>query len=82
MKAASELAVKIGETETFRVTVEKRFTSLHTKDLIEAAAGDLKQKADLENPNKILLVEVLGALTGLSLLEPSDILAVIKEKML
>ena len=81
-KAAAELATKIGETETFRVTVEKRFTSLHTKDLIEAAAGDIKQKADLENPNKILLVEVLGALTGLSLLEPSDILAVIKEKML
>ena len=81
-KAAAELGSRIGENETFRVTVEKRFTSLHTKDLIEAAAGDLKQKADLENPNKILLVEVLGALTGLSLLEPSDILAVVKEKML
>jgi tRNA acetyltransferase TAN1 len=81
-KAATELAAKIGETETFRVTVEKRFTSLHTKDLIEAAVGDIRQKADLENPNKILLVEVLGALTGLSLLEPIDVLAVIKEKML
>ncbi len=81
-KAAAELAAKIGEVETFRVTVEKRFTSLHTKDLIEAAVGDIKQKADLENPDKILLVEVLGALTGLSLLEPSDVLAVVKEKML
>jgi tRNA acetyltransferase TAN1 len=81
-KATTELATKIGEKESFRVTVEKRFTTLHTKDLIEAAAGDLYRKADLENPDKILLIEVLGALTGLSVLRPSDILAVVKEKML
>jgi len=81
-RVTAELAAKIGETETFRVTVEKRFTTLHTKDLIEAAVGDIKQKADLENPDKILLVEVLGALTGLSLIDPSDLLAVVKEKML
>jgi len=81
-RAGAELAAGIGESETFRVTVEKRFTTIHSKDLIEAAAGDIKHKADLENPDKILLIEVLGALTGLSLLKPSDILAVVKEKML
>jgi tRNA acetyltransferase TAN1 len=81
-KAMAELATKIGENETFRVTVEKRFTTLHTKDLIEAVAGDLNRKANLENPDKILLIEVLGALTGLALLKPSDFLAVVKEKML
>ncbi len=81
-RAAEELASRISEQETFRVTVEKRFTTLHSKDIIEAAAGDIKRKADLENPDKILLIEVLGAFTGLSLLKPNDILAVIKEKML
>jgi len=81
-RATSELAAKIGEEETFRVTVEKRFTALHSRDLIEAAAGDIERKADLENPDRILLIEVLGALTGLSLLKPDDILAVVKEKML
>jgi tRNA acetyltransferase TAN1 len=81
-RAAAELSARIGENETFRVTVEKRFTALHSKDLIEAAASDVKRKADLENPDHILLIEVLGALTGLSLLKPSDILAVVKEKML
>ncbi len=81
-RATTELAARIGENETFRVTVEKRFTALHSKDIIEAAAGDIKRKADLENPDKILLIEVLGALTGLSLLKPIDILAVVKEKML
>lgn len=80
--ATAELAKKISENETFRVTVEKRFTTLHTKDLIEAAAGDIKNRVNLENPDKILLIEVLGALTGLSLLKPSDILGVVKEKLL
>jgi tRNA acetyltransferase TAN1 len=81
-RATAELAAKISEKETFRVTVEKRFTTLHTKDLIEVAAKDIKQKANLKNPDKILLIEVLGALTGLSILKPSDILAVVREKML
>jgi len=81
-RVTQELAAKIGENETYRVTVEKRFTTIHSQELIEAAASDIKRKADLKNPDKILLIEVLGALTGLSLLKPSDILAVVKEKML
>ncbi len=80
--AASDLAKKIAPTESFRVTVEKRFTTLHSTDLIEATAGDLKQKADMEHPDKIILIEVLGALTGLSVIKPQDIIGVLQEKML
>ena len=81
-RAATELAEGIGENETFRVTVEKRFTSLHARDFIEAAATGIQRKANLDNPDKILLIEVVGGLTGLSLIRQSDILAVPKEKML
>lgn len=81
-KSAQEMASKIGENQSFRVTVEKRFTELHSKDIIEAAAGDLNRRVDLKNPDWILQIEVLGRLTGISLLKPSDILAVVKEKML
>jgi tRNA acetyltransferase TAN1 len=81
-RVTAELASRIGEEETFRVTVEKRFTPLHSKDLIESAASDLKRKVNLKDPDRILIIEVLGALTGISLLKQSDILAVIKEKML
>jgi tRNA acetyltransferase TAN1 len=83
IKGASEkLGEKIGENETFRVSVEKRFTQLHARDFIEAVAAGIQRKVNLEKPDKILLVEVLGALTGLSLIEESDVLAVPKEKML
>jgi tRNA acetyltransferase TAN1 len=81
-RVAMELAAGIAENESFRVTVEKRFTSLHSRDFIEAAATDIARKADLENPDKILLIEVVGGVTGMSLIEPSDVLAVVKEKLL
>ena len=81
-RVATELAARLSENETFRVTVEKRFTSLHSQDFIEAAATDIQNKADLENPDKVLLIEVLGGLTGMSLISPSSIMAVVKEKML
>jgi tRNA acetyltransferase TAN1 len=81
-KAVEELATKMEESQTFRVTVEKRFTELHSKDLIEAAVGDIKQKVDLKNPDWIVQIEVVGAYTGVSLLHPNDILGVVKEKML
>jgi tRNA acetyltransferase TAN1 len=81
-KATLEMAQKIGENETFRVTVEKRFTELHSKDIIEAAAGDIKRKVDLKNPQWVLQVEVLAGLTGVSLIKPVEVLAVVKEKML
>jgi tRNA acetyltransferase TAN1 len=81
-QASLELAKRIGENETYRVTVEKRFTTLHSAEIITAVATDIQQKADLENPNKILLIEVLGGVTGLSLVKPHEIISVLKEKML
>ncbi|MFZ0966300.1 MAG: THUMP domain-containing protein [Candidatus Bathyarchaeia archaeon] len=81
-QAATELSSKIGEDETFRVTVEKRFTETPTQDIIEATAANIERKVDLNNPDKILLIEVVGGLTGLSVIKPNEILAVMKEKML
>lgn len=81
-RAATELSSKIGENETFRITVEKRFTETSTRDIIEAAAANIERKVDLNKPDKVLLVEVVGGLTGMSVIRPDDILAVIKEKVL
>lgn len=81
-QAATELSLKIGENETFRVTVEKRFTEVHSREIIETAALNIQRKVDLIKPDKILLIEVVGGLTGMSVIEPSDIISVMKEKML
>ena len=79
-KAAEELASKIGENETFRITVEKRFTEISTRDVIEAAASKIERKVNLERPDKILLIEIIGGLTGISVIRPDDIISVSKEK--
>jgi len=79
-RAAAKLHHKILENETFRVTVEKRHSNISTRDLIEAAVENLDRKVDLSNPDKIILIEVLGRLTGISVIKPNDILSVTKEK--
>jgi tRNA acetyltransferase TAN1 len=81
-QVAIELSSKIGEGETFRVTVEKRFTETPTQVIIEAAAANIEREVNLNNPDKILLIEVVGRLTGASVIKPGEILAVMKEKML
>lgn len=81
-RAATDLSSKIGENETFRVTVEKRFIEASTRDIVEAAAANVERKVDLNKPDKILLIEVIGGLTGISVIKPADILSVMKEKVL
>jgi tRNA acetyltransferase TAN1 len=79
-KASLELSARIGEDETFRVTAEKRHTTLSSKEIVKAVAEGIDRKVDLLKPNKIVLIEVLGGLTGVSVIEPDDILSVVKEK--
>ena len=79
-KAVTELGSKVKEGETFRVTVEKRFTNISTNSLIKAAATNIKRRVDLNRPDKIVLIEVLGGLTGVSVVKPQDVLSIIKEK--
>ncbi len=79
-RAVEKLSNKIDEEESFRVTVEKRHTDLSSKEIIEAAAGVIERKVNLKNPDKIVLIEVLGRLTGVSVIEPGDILSIPKEK--
>lgn len=78
-RAAAELASKIGEGETFRVTVEKRFTKISSKEIVEAAAANIDRRVDLSKPDKVVLVEVVGRLTGMSVIKPLDILSVVRE---
>ena len=75
-----ELASRIGENETFRVTVEKRFTSTPTRDIIEAAAANIQHKVNLTKPDKIVLIEIVGGLTGISVIKPEDMISIVKER--
>jgi tRNA acetyltransferase TAN1 len=81
-KAVVELSGKIREGECFRITVEKRFTSLSSHAVIEAVAKSIKRQVNLDKPDKIVLIEIVGGLTGISVLTPNDLISVLKEKLL
>lgn len=81
-RVAAELSSKIGGNETFRVTVEKRFTAMPSRSIIEEVAANIERKVDLSKPDKILLIEVVGGLTGISVIKPDDIISIMKEKVL
>lgn len=81
-KTVAELSSKIVKDETFRITVEKRFTEIRSKSIIDVAAANVKRKVNLTKPDKVLLIEIVGGLTGVSVLKPAQILSVMKEKIL
>src|SRR3712207_913372 len=61
--AASKLITKIGK-DTFRVTVEKRHNTLGSMQIIKTIADRIDNKVDLRKPDWVILVQVLGGLTG------------------
>lgn len=76
-----KLSKGIKEDETWRMTVNKRFyNQYHTLEIIEILAENINRKVDLENPQKIIQIEIIGKQAGISLLEPSDIFSVSKVK--
>ncbi len=81
-KTVSSMSSEIRENETFRVTVEKRFTQIHSREIIDTAAACIKRNVDLTNPDKTVLIEVVGRLTGISIIKPEQMLSVLKEKVL
>ena len=79
-KISKELSAQIGLDEKFRVSVEKRHSEIDRMEVVKAAAEEIDRKVDLKNPDKILLIEILGNLTGVSVVKENDVLSVVKEK--
>lgn len=79
-KCVTSMIDGIAEKESFRITVKKRHTKLSSKEVVETVAKRIDRKVDLENPDKVVLIEILGELTGISVIKPSDVLSVAKVK--
>lgn len=77
VEAAKKLLPKIGEEETFRVTVRRRHTELENMQIVEAVAHVIPRKVNLDNPDRIVWIEVVGEMSGVSVLNPDeDILSI------
>lgn len=79
-KAVEELAVNISKDEKYRISIEKRNSEMSSKDIITKIASKIKNQVSLEFPDKIVLIEILGNKTGVSVLKKSDVLSTEKTK--
>lgn len=80
VKTAQELSIIIGADDSYRIAVEKRRTNLSSNELITAIADPIESRVDLDNPNWVILVEIAGRMTGVSVIRPNVILNVQKER--
>jgi len=71
---------KIEDNESYRILIEKRNSDISSKEIITNIANQIKNKVSLDFPDKIILIEILGIVTGISLIKKSDILSLEKTK--
>jgi tRNA acetyltransferase TAN1 len=79
-EAAVGLADGIAAKEKFRITVEKRHTDLASKTIIDTVAKKIERTVNLDSPDKIILIEIIGQLAGLALITQEDVLSIEKAK--
>ena len=79
-KIISNISNQIEEKETYRILIEKRNSDISSKEIITKIANRIKNKVSLDFPDKVVLIEILGIVTGISILKNSDILSLEKTK--
>ena len=79
-KIICEMSNQIEEKETYRILIEKRNSDISSKEIITKIANGIKNKVSLDSPDKVILIETLGIITGISILKKSDILSLEKTK--
>ena len=79
-KMISSIKNQIEEKESYRILIEKRNSEISSKEIITKIANKIKNKVSLDHPDKIILIEILGIVTGISILKNSDILSIEKTK--
>jgi tRNA acetyltransferase TAN1 len=69
----ARLESKIRPDETFRVTVEKRHSSLDREEVITMVAKKINREVDLKFPAKTVWLGILDGFIGVSVLDPDDV---------
>jgi tRNA acetyltransferase TAN1 len=72
---------KVGEDDKFGVVLEKRRTDLGRLEVIEPVADVFDNEVDLDNPDWVVLIEIMGKKTGVSIIKPRDMFNVQKERV-
>lgn len=77
---AYDLIGIIKENDSYRITIEKRNSDISSNELIKNIASKIKNRVSLEHPDWIILVEILGKKTGISVIKPDEVISIEKQK--
>ena len=79
-EAATQISGQVLQGETFRIDITERDSPLARKELIDTIAEVVDRKVNLNTPDKVFQVEVLGDYTAMSVVEPDEILSITRLK--
>ena len=80
VRAVKDLTPSIGPGETFRITIEARDSPYSDRELIGAIADAVDRKVNLDSPDKVVLLEIFGEYSGVSIISPHDVVSIQKLK--
>ena len=75
-----KLKKTIQKNDSYRITIEKRNTDISSKEIITEVANLFSNRVSLDAPDWIVLIEILGNKTGLSILRNDVIFSLEKSK--
>ena len=79
-KIVQKMSSVLSPDESFRITIEKRNSKISSAEIISEIAKIISNKVCLDDPDWIILVEIIGEETGVSILRKNSILSVEKVK--
>ncbi len=77
---SNELMKKIPTGESVKILIEKRHTNLKKIDIINEIGPFISTKVDLTNPSWIILIEIMGKYTGVSVIKNNILFSSMIEK--
>ena len=79
-KEVIKLKDVIQQNDSYRITIEKRNTDISSTEIITEIANIFPNKVSLNQPDWIVLIEILGDKTGISILKENEIFSLDKAK--
>ena len=80
MYKRQELKNVIKQNDSYRITIEKRNTNMSSTEIITEIAKIFPNEVSLNQPDWVILIEILGDKTGISILKDSEMFSLDKAK--
>ena len=76
----TELKNIIKQNDSYRITIEKRNTDMSSTEIITEIAKIFPNEVSLNQPDWVILIEILGNKTGISILKDNEMFSLDKTK--